>query len=372
MTFCSAGSLGIGVEDAAWDHSVFSKNRDRLLEGDIAAKFLAAVLAQPQVKQLLSTRSLLGRRHVDRSLGLDEERQAEGWLVRALARRESGLTKHMSRRRKPVPDFKEGTRNHDRFHPRDRPGHDVEPRASSSTRRCKVAGIGQKEFTQIYPASGWVEHDPEEIWASVVWTCKTALKKAKLDGERRRGDRHHQPARDRRRLGPRDRQADPQRHRLAGPAHRRRSAPKLKKAGHEKMSRAKTGLLLDPYFSGTKIAWMLDNVKGARKRAEQGELAVRHHRQVPDLAADRRQGARHRRDQCLAHDAVYNIATNDWDDELLKLLRRAARAAARGEGLRRRFRHDATRRCSARRSRSSASPATSRRRPSARPASSPA
>ena len=72
--------VGIGVDDAAWDHSVFSKNRDRLLEGDIAAKFLAAVLAQPRVKKLLSTRSLLGRRHADRGLGLDEELQAEGRL----------------------------------------------------------------------------------------------------------------------------------------------------------------------------------------------------------------------------------------------------------------------------------------------------
>ena len=71
--------VGIGVDDAAWDHSTFSKNRDRLLEGDVAAKFLAAVLAQPRVKRLLSTRSLLGRRDADRSLGVDEELQAERW-----------------------------------------------------------------------------------------------------------------------------------------------------------------------------------------------------------------------------------------------------------------------------------------------------
>ena len=72
---------------AAWDHSVFSKNRDRLLEGDIAAKFLAAVLAQPRVKKLLSTRSLLGRRHADRGLGVDEELQAEGRLRTSRRRR---------------------------------------------------------------------------------------------------------------------------------------------------------------------------------------------------------------------------------------------------------------------------------------------
>ena len=75
--------VGLGVDDAVWDHSTFSKNRDRLLEGDIAAKFLAAVLAQPRVKRLLVDRSLLGRRHADRGLGVDEELAAEGRLGRA-------------------------------------------------------------------------------------------------------------------------------------------------------------------------------------------------------------------------------------------------------------------------------------------------
>ena len=83
--------VGIGVDDAAWDHSIFSKNRDRLLEGDIAAKFLAAVLAQPRVKRLLVERSLLGRRHADRGVGVDEELQAEGRL-RTSRRRAAGAT----------------------------------------------------------------------------------------------------------------------------------------------------------------------------------------------------------------------------------------------------------------------------------------
>jgi transposase len=68
--------VGIGVDDAAWDHSTFSKNRDRLLEGDVAAKLLNAVLSQPRVKRLLSS-DHFGRRHADRSLGVDEELQAE-------------------------------------------------------------------------------------------------------------------------------------------------------------------------------------------------------------------------------------------------------------------------------------------------------
>lgn len=72
--------VGIGVDDDAWDHSVFSKNLDRLLEGDIAAEFLAAVLAQPKVKKLLSCDHFSVNGTLIEALGLDEERQAEGWL----------------------------------------------------------------------------------------------------------------------------------------------------------------------------------------------------------------------------------------------------------------------------------------------------
>ena len=68
--------VGLGIEGAVWDHSVFSKNRDRLLAGEIAGRFLGAVLAQPRVKRLLSERALLGRRNADRGLGVAEELQA--------------------------------------------------------------------------------------------------------------------------------------------------------------------------------------------------------------------------------------------------------------------------------------------------------
>src|SRR5262245_47626088 len=74
--------VGIGVDDAAWDHSVFSKNRERLMEGDIAAKLLSAVLTHPASEAASEHRPFLGRRHVDRSLGVDEELHAEGWLGR--------------------------------------------------------------------------------------------------------------------------------------------------------------------------------------------------------------------------------------------------------------------------------------------------
>ncbi|MFN4211831.1 MAG: FGGY family carbohydrate kinase, partial [Devosia sp.] len=129
-----------------------------------------------------------------------------------------------------------------------------------------IAGLGQKEFTQIFPQDGWVEHDPEEIWESVVWAVKTALKDAKVE------------AKDIAVIGiTNQRETTLIWDRVTGKAihnaivwQDRRTAAycaKLKKAGHEKLVTRKTGLLLDPYFSGTKVRWLLDNVKGARKRA---------------------------------------------------------------------------------------------------------
>ena len=70
--------VGLGVDDAVWDHSTFSKNRDRLLEGEIAAKFLAAVLAQPKGEAAVVERSLLGGRHADRGMGFDQELPPQG------------------------------------------------------------------------------------------------------------------------------------------------------------------------------------------------------------------------------------------------------------------------------------------------------
>ena len=85
---------------------------------------------------------------------------------------------------------------------------------------------------------------------------------------------------------------------------RRRSAPSCSEAGPARRFSRKTGLLLDPYFSGTKIAWLLDKVEGAREARRGRRARLRHDRQLPDLAADRRQGARHRCDQRLADAAV--------------------------------------------------------------------
>ena len=184
--------------------------------------------------------------------------------------------------------------------------------------QMKVVGSGQKEFTQHYPASGWVEHDPEEIWASVVATVKAALKKA---------GRH---ASEMAALGiTNQRETVVIWDKATGkPIHNaivwqdRRTAPlchKLKKQGLEKTFTKKTGLLLDPYFSGTKIAWMLDKVKGARKRAEKGELLAG---TIDSFLIWRLTGGKvHATDATNAsRTLVYNIAENAWDDELLAIL----------------------------------------------------
>ncbi|MES0055384.1 glycerol kinase GlpK [Mesorhizobium sp. M0078] len=183
----------------------------------------------------------------------------------------------------------------------------------------KVAGSKQQEFTQHYPASGWVEHDPEEIWASVVATVKGALKAAGRE------------ASDVAAIGiTNQRETVVIWDKATGkPIHNaivwqdRRSAPlcqKLKKHGLEKKFTKKTGLLLDPYFSGTKIAWMLDKVNGARKRAEKGELLAG---TIDSFLIWRLTGGKvHATDATNAsRTLVYNIEKNVWDDELLSILR---------------------------------------------------
>ena len=136
----------------------------------------------------------------------------------------------------------------------------------------KISGSGQQEFQQHFPRSGWVEHEPEDIWRTVLETCRIALAKAGI------------LARDLAGVGiTNQRETVVVWDRLTGQAiHRaivwqdRRTAEtcqELKNGGHELEVSRKTGLLLDPYFSATKISWILDAVPGARARAERGELA---------------------------------------------------------------------------------------------------
>ena len=183
----------------------------------------------------------------------------------------------------------------------------------------QVIGVGQQEFPQHFPASGLVEHAPEDIWQSVLATCRTALRKARCK------------AADIAAIGiTNQRETVVIWDKATGkPIHNaivwqdRRTAPlcqKLRKHGLEPLFSRKTGLLLDPYFSGTKIAWLLDKVPGARKRAERGELLAG---TIDTFLIWRLTGGKvHATDATNAsRTLVYNIRDNRWDGELLKLLR---------------------------------------------------
>lgn len=182
----------------------------------------------------------------------------------------------------------------------------------------KILASAQKEFTQIFPDSGWVEHDPEEIWASVLSTCKAALKKANLT------------ATDIAAIGiTNQRETIVMWDKKTGKPlmnaivwqDRRTSADctKMKKAGLEKTFTLKTGLLLDPYFSGTKLSWMLKNVPGAKSAAKKGALAAG---TIDTFLIWRLTGGKvHATDATNAsRTLLYNIKSNQWDEELCDLL----------------------------------------------------
>src|SRR6187549_3287763 len=182
-----------------------------------------------------------------------------------------------------------------------------------------IAATAQQEFPQHFPASGWVEHEPEDIWTSTVATCREALKKAGVT------------ARDVAAIGiTNQRETTVVWDRATGQAvHRavvwqdRRTADicaRLKAEGHEPAISAKTGLIIDPYFSGTKVAWILDHVPGARERAGRGELLFG---TVDCYLLWRLTGGRvHATDATNAsRTLLFNIHTGQWDDELLKILR---------------------------------------------------
>ncbi len=182
----------------------------------------------------------------------------------------------------------------------------------------KILGVGQKEFAQHYPQDGWVEHDAEEIWQGVLTVCRDAIQKAGVSAAEIAScgitnQRETTVLWDRRTGKPLHNAIVWQDRRTAAYCR------ELKEAGHESMVSEKTGLLLDPYFSGTKLRWLLDNVKGARERAQKGELAFG----TIDtwVLWKLTDGKSHATDASNAsRTLLYNIRTQDWDDELLSLL----------------------------------------------------
>jgi glycerol kinase len=181
-----------------------------------------------------------------------------------------------------------------------------------------VAAVAQEEFPQHYPASGWVEHDPEDLWRTSVSTMRAVLAKA---GASAAEVAAIGITNQRETTVVWDRATGAAIHKAIVWQDRRTSeiCARLKAEEHEPMVAAKTGLLLDPYFSGTKVAWILDRVPGARARAGAGELAFG---TVDSFLLWRLTGGRvHATDATNAsRTLLYDIVEGRWDEDLCRLL----------------------------------------------------
>ncbi|MEM6783522.1 MAG: glycerol kinase GlpK [Bacteroidota bacterium] len=187
----------------------------------------------------------------------------------------------------------------------------------------QIRAIAQKEFTQHFPQPGWVEHDPQEIWSSQVGVASEAIARA---GLRPRDVAAIGITNQRETALVWDRATGEPIHPAIVWQDRRTAAfcDQLNADGHAPTFRDKTGLVIDSYFSGTKVRWLLDHVEGARERAEAGELAFGTIDSwlvwnLSGGAADK--GALHLTDVTNAsRTLLFNIHTGDWDDDLLTLL----------------------------------------------------
>ena len=216
-------------------------------------------------------------------------------------------------------------------HARRLPSSSPSTRARRAPGPCSSTGAGsalasaQREVAPHFPRPGWVEQDPLEIWRSQVETAREVLA-GPHEAHSGRGEhrpapsrhRHRQPARDDHRLGARDLAPGGAGDRLAGPAHRP-DCERLRAEGREELFTARTGLVLDPYFSGTKLRWILQNAPGALERARRGELAFG---TVETWLTWLLSGGRvHVTDATNAsRTLLYDLDAGDWDDELLELL----------------------------------------------------
>ena len=178
----------------------------------------------------------------------------------------------------------------------------------------QILATAQQEFQQFYPADGWVEHDPEEIWRTTRQVCEQVLQDH-IDNIAAIGITNQRET-----VVLWDRSTGEAVHKAIVWQDRRTAdyCAQLKQAGHEATIAAKTGLLLDPYFSASKLAWLLDNVEGMRARAERGELAFG---TIDSFLLWRLTGGKvHATDATNAsRTALFNIHEQDWDDELLSL-----------------------------------------------------
>jgi glycerol kinase len=192
-------------------------------------------------------------------------------------------------------------------------------RAILFDRDARVVGLAQRELTQHYPALGWVEHDADEIWRDTLGVCRDALAASGVSAGGVAGigitnQRETTSLWDRR---------------TGEPVHRaivwqdRRTADvcaALKEGGAEHEVRAKTGLLLDPYFSATKLTWLLDHIPEVRRRAERGELAFG---TIDSFLLWRLTGGKvHATDATNAsRTMLFDIRRQQWDPDLCRLFR---------------------------------------------------
>src|SRR4051812_39740445 len=180
-----------------------------------------------------------------------------------------------------------------------------------------ILAVAQQEFQQIFPQSGWVEHDANEIWRTQLETARGALAKAGLAAADIAGigitnQRETTVIWDRKTGEPIHHAIVWQDRRTAG------FCDGLKAAGHADLIQQRTGLVIDAYFSGSKVRWLLDHVPGARERAERGELAFG----TIDswLVWKLTNGARHIIDPSNASRTMLYNLRGGWDDELLRVL----------------------------------------------------
>ena len=192
-------------------------------------------------------------------------------------------------------------------------------RALVFDRRGRTVAAAQQEFPQHYPRPGWVEHDPQDLWTTTRRTALAAVAEANLTGKDiaavgLTNQRETTLLWDRRTGRPLHRAIVWQDRRTADLCAR------LRRDGLEPLFRRRTGLLLDPYFSGTKLRWLLDHVPGARRRAHRGELAFG---TVDTWLLWQLTGGRvHATDVSNAsRTLLLNLRTGEWDDELLRILR---------------------------------------------------
>ena len=197
--------------------------------------------------------------------------------------------------------------------------------AGTTSNRCilfdktgKMCSVAQREFTQYFPRPGWVEHDADEIWASQLGVAVEAMNKigaaaADIAAIGITNQRETAIVRDRN-------TGEPVYHAIVWQCRRTSEyCDSLKERGLTEKFRQKTGLVIDAYFSGTKIKWILDNVPGVRERAERGEILFG--TVETWLIWKLTKGAAHVTDYSNAsRTMLFNINTLEWDDEILREL----------------------------------------------------